>query len=249
MAPVSRHGHVVEVLGRRIASYELPSGAVVNLASIEVEFGVSRTVAREAMRLLESLGMLRARRRVGLIVTPEAQWVVLDPRVIGWRLAGPGYDDQLRSLVELRTAVEPIAARLAARNATPEQRQKLAELAATMRSLGEDDRGASPEYLEADVEFHRTLLRASGNQLFAALDQVVEAVLVGRTQLGFTPARPREEAMHLHDGTAQAVAAGDPRAAEERSRAMVAVVLDEVEGRDAARVSAASEESAGAAAG
>ena len=82
----SMYAALVEVLGGQITAGEIPAGAVISLASLEDRFDVSRTVAREAMRALESKGMIEARRRVGLIVTDKANWHVLDPQVIGLSL-------------------------------------------------------------------------------------------------------------------------------------------------------------------
>jgi DNA-binding FadR family transcriptional regulator len=227
MAASSLHHHVADSLGRRVAGYELPAGSVVNLAGLESEYGVSRTVAREAMRLLESLGMVEARRRVGLIVADERHWNVLSPQVIEWRLAGPGRDAQLRSLLDLRVAVEPTAARGAAIHATAGEREQLAELAGRLREMGEQGLGQTEEYLMTDVEFHQTLLRASGNEMLAALDQVVKAVMVGRTRLGLSPAMPVAEVLDHHVTTARAIRERMPEAAEVYSRLLVTRVRAE----------------------
>ncbi|WP_345217119.1 FadR/GntR family transcriptional regulator [Georgenia halophila] len=218
---------MADTLGRRVAGGELPAGSVVNLAGLEREFGVSRTVAREAMRLLESLGMLEARRRVGLIVADVAHWDVLSPKVIEWRLAGPGRDAQLRSLLDLRVAVEPTAARSAAVHATAEQRRQLMDLAHRLRSLGEQGLGQTDEYLRTDVAFHQLMLRASGNEMLSALDQVVESVMVGRTRLGLSPAIPVAEVLDHHETTARAIEESMPEAAEVYSRLLVARVRAE----------------------
>lgn len=227
MASASMHTRVADSLGRRVAAGALPAGSVVNLAGLEEEYGVSRTVAREAMRLLESLGMLEARRRVGLIVADVSHWNVLSPRVIEWRLAGPGRDAQLHSLLDLRIAVEPTAARLAATHASDEQRERLVALAARLRTMGAQGLGEDPEYLATDVGFHQTLLRASGNEMLAALDQVVEAVLVGRTRLGFSPAVPVAEVIDHHETTARAILQRMPDAAEVCCRSLVTRVRAE----------------------
>lgn len=157
MSSPSMHTHVADALGRRLASRLLRPGEVLNLVDIEAEFAVSRTVAREAMRLLESLGMVEIRRRVGLIVAPEEQWDVLSTRVIEWRLAGPGHEAQLRSLLDLRIAVEPTAARLAALHATDRQRESLLELTELLHDLGRQGVDETEEYLAADVGWHQTL--------------------------------------------------------------------------------------------
>ncbi|WP_265521645.1 FadR/GntR family transcriptional regulator [Oerskovia flava] len=206
------HTPVLDALGERIASGVAPAGSTLTLESIGAEFGVSRTVTREVMRMLESLGMVRSRRRVGIVVLPADDWNVLDPRVIRWRLAGPGRVDQLRTLTELRCAVEPLAAAGAARHATDDARAELLSLADRMRELGEA--GRLEEFLELDVRMHAVLLRSSGNEMFAALTGVVAAVLAGRTHLGLMPHEPVDEALALHEEVARAVSAADPVRAE-----------------------------------
>ncbi|WP_242496443.1 FadR/GntR family transcriptional regulator [Xylanimonas protaetiae] len=219
------HTTVLDALGRRITGGDLREGSVLTLDAISQEFGVSRTVAREVMRLLEGYGLVRPRRRVGLVVLPMSAWQVLSPTVIGWRLQGDGRVDQLRSLTELRHAVEPLAAAGAARHATDEQRAELVAVAARLRALGDAGEGDHAEFLAADVAMHELLLCASGNELFGALSGVVAAVLSGRTSLGLMPASPHPVALDAHEAVARAVAAGD---AEGARRAM-AVVVDEVQ--------------------
>jgi len=168
------------------ASPELAAATVLRAEELEARYGVSRTVVRETIRVLESMGMVSSRRRVGTTVEPRERWNVFDPMVIRWRLAGEGRVEQLRSLSELRAGFEPVAAALAARRATPAHCGELTgavmEMAVHARS------GDLDAYLVADVQFHRTLLRASGNEMFGALDSVVAEVLSGRTRHGLMPA-------------------------------------------------------------
>ncbi|TDE95017.1 FadR family transcriptional regulator [Occultella glacieicola] len=228
MAKASMYEHMVDVLGSRIVGGELAPREVMSLASLEQEFAVSRTVAREAMRALQALGMITARRRVGLIVSPAQDWNVLDPQVIRWNLAGAGRDAQLLALMDLRIAIEPTATRLAAQHATPEQRTLLLDLVKQLTAIGDAGRGDSEEYLEVDVQFHVTLLRASGNPMLLALEPAVTEVLSGRSHLGLTPAHPNPLAMACHVSAASAVAEGSAQAAEEASRTMLSVVRDEI---------------------
>jgi DNA-binding FadR family transcriptional regulator len=76
------------------------------------------------------------------------------------------------------------------------------------------------------VLFHRTLLRASGNEMFGALDTVVAEVLSGRTHHGLMPATPEAAAVRLHADVAEAVQSGDPAGAR---RAMQAIIQEAVE--------------------
>ena len=143
----SMHVKVTDTLGHRIVNGEMPVDSVLSLAGIEKQFGVSRTVAREAMLRLLGLGMLDVHRRVGLRVTNASKWNVLSPQVIAWRLDGPDRDSQLRSLTELRVAIEPMAGRLAALHASDEERQRLMELAIKVQEMGSRGLGQTDEYL------------------------------------------------------------------------------------------------------
>lgn len=228
MHGVEQHSGVLDRLGESIASGARAPGTVLTIAGLEEEFGVSRTLVREVVRVLESMGMVESRRRVGVTVRPQRDWNPFDPRLIRWRLGGPGRDEQLRSLTELRTAIEPVAARLAAVRADEPARRRLVELAARLRELGEAHRGTDPEYLEVDTAYHALLLEASGNPMLAALQDVVAEVLSGRTALGLMPRCPDPGALEDHEATAAAVAAGDPAEAEARARAVVVEVLEGV---------------------
>ncbi|MFI7581044.1 FCD domain-containing protein [Kocuria kalidii] len=228
MHGVEQHSGVLDRLGGSIAAGARTPGTVLTLAALEEEFGVSRTLVREVVRVLESMGMVESRRRVGVTVRPPRDWNPFDPRLIRWRLGGPGRDDQLRDLTELRAAIEPAAARLAAVRADEPTRRRLVDLAARLRELGEAGHGTDPEYLEVDTGYHALLLEASGNTMLAALQDVVAEVLSGRTALGLMPREPAPAALADHEATAAAVASGDAATAEDRARAVVAEVLDEV---------------------
>ncbi|HHW83267.1 MAG TPA: FadR family transcriptional regulator [Actinomycetales bacterium] len=229
MARPSMHVELVDTLGARIATGELAEGTVINIGMLEEEFAVSRTVAREAMRLLESLGLIEARRRVGLIVTHPSQWDVLSPRVIAWRLSGNSKAEQLRSLTDLRIAIEPIAASRAAVRASDAQRNRLIELAAELRRLGDEGRGDSDDYVTVDTEFHHTILEASGNEMFLAMKDAVAAVLEGRRRLGRSPRYPIRHALDLHTRIADAISSGDYELAEATSRQQVTLVRREID--------------------
>ncbi len=206
------HHRVLDALGEAIVSGELAPGRRLTLDEIQQRFGVSRTLARDSMRVLESLNLVYSRRRVGIVVQGRTLWNVFDPKLVRWRLASERRAEQYSSLTELRLAVEPIAAAGAARRAGAEERRRLSELAAELRRFGEA--GNLDAFLEADIAFHRLLLHCSGNEMFAALDAMVEEVLTGRTRQGLMPFHPTPEALSAHEGVAAAVAAGRAKDAE-----------------------------------
>lgn len=211
--------NVLDELGRDIVAGTLPEGKTFTLQDLSNRFDISRTVAREAMRALEQLGLVSSSRRVGITVRPRSSWAIFDQAVIDWRLASPTERRlQLRSLNQLRSGVEPQAARLAATNGTDEQRAELVTLATRMRELGESGEGSSLEFLEADVRFHALLLEASGNEMFAALAPSMLSVLHGRTRYGLQPDEPAAVALSAHAELARAIAEGDEEGAEQQSR-------------------------------
>ena len=210
---------ILDTLGEEIVSGEMPEGHTFTLQDLSTRFGISRTVAREAMRALEQLGLVSSSRRVGIKVLPASRWAVFNRSVITWRLSTEAQrPSQITSLNQLRTAVEPIAAGLAALNASEEETARLTELAKTLIELTEARVGNSDEFLAADVEFHTLLLTASGNEMFAALAAPIMNVLEGRTRYGIMPDEPELGAMRLHSDLAGAIARRDPEAAEATSR-------------------------------
>ena len=211
----SQHEQAIASLGARIVAGDIPVGTVLTPEGL----GISRTVLRECIRVLESLGLVQARRRRGTVVLPESSWQALDPRILSWRLAGPDRLTALAELGELRMAIEPVAARLASARATPAQ---CGELTAAIVGMSATQRSADrEEYLAHDRDFHRVLLEASGNPVFSALSDAVAEALNGRTVHALMPDTANPEAIRLHEEVAAAVRRGDAAAAEAAMRAIV----------------------------
>ncbi|GAA2416263.1 FCD domain-containing protein [Streptomyces glaucosporus] len=222
-----QHARVLDVLGLAITAGECPPGSVLRTDELAERFGVSRPVMREAVRVLESMRLVESRRRVGVTVRPTEEWNVYDPQVIRWRLAGADRPRQLRSLTVLRSAVEPVAAGLAARNATPEQCAELTECALGMVATS---RGRQLEgYLVHDIAFHRIVLNASGNEMFAHLGDLVAEVLAGRTHHQVMFEDPDPAAVTLHVQVAEAVREGDAARAERLTREITVGALHELD--------------------
>ncbi|MET9118504.1 FadR/GntR family transcriptional regulator [Streptomyces longwoodensis] len=221
------HGRVLDTLGPAITAGEYPPGSVLRTDELAQRFDVSRSVMREAVRVLESMHLVASRRRVGVTVLPSAEWNVYDPQVIRWRLAGADRPRQLRSLTVLRSAVEPVAAGLAARHATAEQCAALTECALGMVATSRGHR--LEEYLVHDMAFHRVILTASGNEMFARLGDVVAEVLTGRTQHEVMFPDPDPAAVTLHVQVAEAVREGDAARAEALTREITVGALQELD--------------------
>ncbi|WP_030907748.1 FadR/GntR family transcriptional regulator [Streptomyces sp. NRRL F-5126] len=222
-----QHSRVLDALGLAITAGEYPQCSVVRTDEVAQRFDVSRTVVREVVRVLESMHLVESKRRVGVTVLPSDHWNVYDPRVIRWRLAGADRPRQLRSLTVLRSAVEPVAAGLAARNATPEQCADLTERALGMVATSRGRR--LEEYLVHDVAFHRIVLNASGNEMFARLGDVVAEILAGRTHHQVMFEDPAPAAVTLHVQVAEAVREGRAADAQELTRQIAVGALEELD--------------------
>lgn len=220
------HARVLDLLGLAICAGELASGTVVRIDQLQERYGVSRSVMREAIRVLASMGLVAPRRRVGVQVLPATTWNLYDPQVISWRLASPRRTAQLQSLTELRTAIEPEAARLAALRAPLADASELMGLAGKLWAAGQAD--DSEAFLALDIRFHGLVLSSSGNEMFSKLTTLVEAVLTGRTHYGLMPVHPHNEALQLHVDVASAIQRGDGAEAQAAMRGIMARTFDEM---------------------
>lgn len=221
------HGQIVESLGQAIVNGEYAEGQLIPTDKLAEQYGVSRSVIRETLRVLESLGMLRARPKVGTWVLPTAMWSLMHPLVIVWRGRSPMYLDQLRELLQLRSGVEPVAARYAATLAGPDVIAEMDDCVSRMeQAAAARQRGP---YLEADTRYHELLLRNCGNHLIEQFVDTVAAVLRTRQEERhqmFTPATVR--AVANHRTLVEALGSADPVAAERAARIIVDDTLAEL---------------------
>lgn len=77
------HTAVLNTLGGEITAEVLHQDEILNVDALRERFGVSRSVVRESLRSLETLGMVRARSKVGTKVTPTSNWRTSEPRSTG----------------------------------------------------------------------------------------------------------------------------------------------------------------------
>lgn len=225
-SPRGLHPFVVDRLGRVIASGQLTAGDQIVPEDLGRELGVSRTVVREALRVLESKGMVAARPRTGTRVRPVEDWNLLDQQVILWRVLGPGRDQQLRDLMDLRGAVEPSAALGACESADNDDVAALLGYCSLMeQAVQAGDLGA---FTANDASFHTRLLTASGNLLYRQFIGPVEAVLRARADLELMPAHVDSIAVSNHRAITEAIRTGDRDGAEQLTRQLVTVARDEI---------------------
>lgn len=220
---------VVEALGQAIVTGTWDAaGAFPIEAELCARFGVSRSVVREAVKMLTAKGLLSARPRRGTVVEPEPHWNLLDPDVLRWLLERAPSPALLAEFTQMRLGIEPQAAALAAQAVCHGQtggllpiREALARMQAA--GAGQDDPLAS------DIAFHVAILHASGNRFLVQLRELVDTAL--RISIRMTNARKGVALASVddHARVLHAIEAGDPVAAAAAMRALLGEALDLIE--------------------
>ncbi|MGH9468532.1 MAG: FadR/GntR family transcriptional regulator [Terriglobales bacterium] len=212
---------LVESLGRSIVAGKFDAKSFPTEGKLASQQGTSRSVTREAVKMLTAKGLLRARPRQGTRVTSESNWNLLDPDVLRWLLERKFSLPLLKEFTEMRLAVEPAAVALAATRADA---ATLARIEASLERMKAADRGEG-DAVEADIAFHTALLGASGNRFFANLDQLVNTAL--RISIRFTNSiKGPSASIAQHEEVLNAVRTGD---AERAAAAMRLLILDVLE--------------------
>jgi DNA-binding FadR family transcriptional regulator len=209
---------MLDRIGRAIVTGAYDETAFPTEASLATEFGVSRSVVREAVKMLGAKGLLTARPRKGTTVQPARHWNLFDPDVLRWLLERKFSLELLRHFTELRIAIEPAAAALAARTHNAAGLAMISGGFARMiaAEAGDDDP------LDADIAFHVAILEACGNPFYRQFRDVVETAL--RTSIRFTNRFiGRTADLDQHRAVLEAIERHDAEAA---STAMAALIVD-----------------------
>ena len=220
-------GHVAAGVGREIVDGTITPGSIIDREHVAVRFGASRSVVREAFNVLAAKGLIESRPHVGTSVRPRRSWRLTDPDVMAWR-HGPGFDRRLvADIDELRSAIEPLAAKLAARRADGEARTRIRAAMDRLRAAAIEP--GSGEWVTADVALHREILHAAGNELLASLESLLEPALRVRDMAVGSRGDP-SAAIAAHETVVRAIEHGRDEAAR---RAMARLIVDR--GRGVAR--------------
>jgi DNA-binding FadR family transcriptional regulator len=209
---------LVEKLGQSIVAGAYEGRGFPTESELCVANHASRTVAREAVKMLTAKGLLSSRPRQGTRVEPVANWNLLDPDVTRWMTERPYSHKIYRDLSEVRLAIEPVAAALAARRAT---RNDIKAMRAAFNGM-RDESAHHDLALMADIDFHVAILQASGNAFFIQLRELIHTALT--LSIGLT-SRVAGHAASLpaHEDVLIAIEQGN---APEAERAMRAIITD-----------------------
>jgi len=210
---------MLDTLGQAIVTGRYDARPFPTEAEIGKAHGVSRSVTREAVKMLTAKGLVSARPRHGTVIEPTSEWNLLDPDVLRWMLERKFSVELLRHFNQLRIAIEPEAAALAARHHTPDDLRHIRDGLSRMSAA----EAGSDDPLEADIDFHVAVLRGSRNPFYLQFRSMVSTAL--RTSIRFTNQLKGGVASVVdHAAVAEAIERRDPDAA----RAAMAAIIHEV---------------------
>ncbi len=171
-------GSLAQQLAVMILSGKLPEGHLFpNEIDYARQIGVSRSVLREALRILTAKGLVNSRPKTGTRVGPKRQWNLLDPDLLAWQFEAEPSRKFLRDLFELRMLVEPGAAALAAERRSERQVNAMRSALESMAMHGlRTEQGRL-----ADQQFHMIMLEATRNGAIIALASSIMAAIAWTT--------------------------------------------------------------------
>ncbi|WP_298326070.1 FadR/GntR family transcriptional regulator [Haloactinopolyspora sp.] len=201
-----------ELVQRIVRGQYRPGEALPPEPALCTAFSVSRTVVREAVKILQEKGLVQIRQGSGTIAQPSTAWNMLDEVVLAAVIAEDDTLSILDDLVVTRRLLESDMANVAARQATPEILEELESLVDRMDQLV-DDQAA---YHDHDRQFHDTVMRASGNRIARAVVRSLESQVVNTARYMGQTARELCVASNLgHRRIYERIAAHDPDGATE----------------------------------
>ena len=217
---VSSHDQIAGALARDILGGRWAPGEKLPMeAELLQRFGVSRTALREALKTLAAKGFLSVKTRVGTRITDPLHWNFFDKELLSWRVALGMQADFRRDLVDVRRAMEPAAAALAAERRTEADLVAMRSAIAAMRAETASDYG----FARADLELHVAIGAASQNPMMRSFASVIETALLEAFTLSPPTRTPNlhRDTVDAHERIIDCIEARDPNGA---SAAMLAVI-------------------------
>ena len=214
--------HVEEAIGLQIITGELkPRETLPNEDALCTEFGVSRGVIREAVKVLQKKGLVQPRPKIGTQIQPRSQWNLFDADVLVWKLKAGQQLLFLEKVTEVRGLIESEAAKFSAQRATAEEVAEIQLLFNRLNDILSDEETFTYEtYLQADMAFHTAILEASHNELLAQIGRTMRYAVQTARQADITDIRVLQSSQPLHDGIIRAITDKNSEAAYTASRKM-----------------------------
>jgi DNA-binding FadR family transcriptional regulator len=212
------HEQIVRELGLEITRGTLRVGDVLpNEDNLSSGLGVSRTVTREAIKVLAEKGMVISRPKKGTQIQPRECWNLLDQDILDWEYEVGPRDVFFRRLHEVRLILEPAASELAAKRAKPEQVAAMLEAYRQMEASVDDN----PAYITADMQFHAAIARGAHNDLLTRMLDTISAALISSRKVTTQIPGGSRAALPLHYMVYDAILNQQPQRAYDAMRYLV----------------------------
>lgn len=218
------HGALAHRLGVDILNGVYRSGETLpNEIESSSSLSISRSAYREAIRILAAKGMVESRPKTGTRVTERTRWNLLDPEVLGWMFETEPSESFIKALFELRLITEPAAAELAAlRRSEADVEAMRAALAIMKRETLTTEPGR-----RADLDFHHTLIHATGNEALASLSSSIEAAVAWTTRYKARHNALARDPVPDHERVLDAIARKDAGAARWCMESLIRMAHDD----------------------
>ncbi len=182
-----------------------PGSLLPNANDMCARFSVSRTALREAYSVLNAKSLIVARPKIGTRVRPKADWNMLDAEVLSWHLQSTPTESFVAELFVLRQMVEPEAAALAAKARSRSTIDRIAEAYGRMDQF----KDGAGDLIRADLDFHMSILEATGNHFLTALGGLIRTSLECTFELSWEGAsRIQDDRLLQHRGILEAIRDG-----------------------------------------
>lgn len=214
--------HVEEAIGLSIFQGRyLPGDTLPNEEALCAEFGVSRGVIREAVKVLCKKGLVRPKPKIGTQVQPRSRWNLFDADVLVWKLKTGQPLRFLKEVTEVRALIESEAAKFSAERATAEETAEIANRCRALEMTLSDEAAFDyGRYLEADMAFHSAILEASHNELLSQIGRTMRSAVHAARQVDTRDIRILWASQPFHAAIVRGIAERNPRAARAASREM-----------------------------
>ncbi|MCR4425111.1 MAG: FadR family transcriptional regulator [Firmicutes bacterium] len=211
---------VADRIQRLIVDQSLEVGTMLpSENSLAQSFGVSRTVIREAFKVLKAKGLVDVQPGKGTVVRSPGRKSVSDTIKLYLTVKQGGKPSHIEALYEIREVLECRIAELAAARRTPEDLCHLRDALERMKEQQEDAQG----WTRADLEYHRLLARSTQNDLFLLLLQPIAELLGEVIYRGWTEPSGADQGIAAHEAILRAIEEQSP---EEARRLMADHVED-----------------------
>ncbi len=205
-------------LGRRVVAGIYAVGELIEDENALTEkYQVSRSVVRDAVKILVGKRLLEVRRGIGTRVRPRTEWVLLDDDVLAWHQSAPIRMDFLTQLMEIRLIIEPKAARWASERGDNE---KIKEIELAQQRM-EKEKGSIEDFVVADAQFHQAIFRAANNEILESMEGVIFSALLNSIRVTNKDPRDNKDSIPFHREVAKAIVQRNADLAELKMRKLL----------------------------